>query len=267
LAYVHLSLDWLSVDYASEGSMEIIAPSGNVYAAYSSGSTDLTHLELDITEAAGEEINGTWGLNLIDSYGDGGHQVSNVTISFFYEGAATTGYLLGNVTLSGEGDVSAVEISIAGITSNPDADGSYSIDLPAGNYPLTANLDGYDQYEIDVEIVTGENTTLDFEVLETVGNDEDITFVNELTGNYPNPFNPTTTISYAIATDGNVVLDIYNSKGQKISTLVNEFTTAGSHSIIWNGQDAKGNVAPSGVYFYKIKSGRFTSTKKMILLK
>ena len=88
-----------------------------------------------------------------------------------------------------------------------------------------------------------------------------------LSQNYPNPFNPTTTISYTIQSAGNVTVDVYNTKGQVVNTLLNETQAAGTHNVVWNGTDSRGDGLTSGVYFYKIRSGKFTSTKKMILLK
>lgn len=89
----------------------------------------------------------------------------------------------------------------------------------------------------------------------------------ELFRNYPNPFNPETSIRYSIASPSQVRMDIYNIKGQLIRTLINESKSAGEHRAIWNGKDDKGNSVSSGVYFYKLSSGRFSSTKKMILMK
>jgi len=80
--------------------------------------------------------------------------------------------------------------------------------------------------------------------------------------NSPNPFNPTTTIGFNIVEDGKVSIDIFNVAGQKVDTLVNDFMTAGKHSVVW---DATGFSA--GVYFYTIKSGDFSKTMKMTLLK
>jgi hypothetical protein len=86
--------------------------------------------------------------------------------------------------------------------------------------------------------------------------------------NYPNPFNPTTTISFSVAqTSSFVTLDIYNIKGQKVETLVNDKLEAGKYAITWNGRDTNGNVVSSGIYFYKISTGKYSETKKMILLK
>ena len=93
--------------------------------------------------------------------------------------------------------------------------------------------------------------------------------VTKLFGNYPNPFNPTTTISFSVAqTYSSVTLNIFNIKGQKVKTLINEALPAGKHSVIWNGKDEKGKNVSSGVYFYKLQvGGRYSCTKKMLLLK
>ena len=80
--------------------------------------------------------------------------------------------------------------------------------------------------------------------------------------NSPNPFNPTTTISYSLADAGNVTIDVFNVAGQKVGTIVDGFTEAGSHSVVWDGSDFS-----AGVYFYTVKSGDFTKTTKMTLLK
>ena len=84
----------------------------------------------------------------------------------------------------------------------------------------------------------------------------------ELFQNYPNPFNPSTIIKYSIAKDNNVSLKVYNVLGQLVTTLVNEFQKSGEYKVTFNGE----NFA-SGVYFYKLESGSFVSTKKMVLMK
>ena len=91
--------------------------------------------------------------------------------------------------------------------------------------------------------------------------------VTKLSGNYPNPFNPTTTINFTTKEAGNVNLTIYNIRGQKVKTLVNDNLDAASHSVVWNGKDDNGKAVSSGVYFYKMQAGKYTSTKKMILMK
>ena len=109
----------------------------------------------------------------------------------------------------------------------------------------------------------------DIEIASTESADELTPIVKPtaLHGNYPNPFNPTTTISYDLANDGNVAIDIYNIKGQKVKTLVNDRQNAGAHTVVWNGHDDNGKHVGSGIYFFNMKAGKYTSTRKMILMK
>lgn len=90
--------------------------------------------------------------------------------------------------------------------------------------------------------------------------------------NFPNPFNPTTTISFQIPeiTNGSAAktsLKVYNLLGQEVITLVDEFKPPGSYSIAWNAKDKNGLAVPSGIYLYRLQSGNFSSMKKMILVK
>ncbi|KAA3604632.1 MAG: T9SS C-terminal target domain-containing protein [Calditrichaeota bacterium] len=89
----------------------------------------------------------------------------------------------------------------------------------------------------------------------------------KLAQNFPNPFNPNTTISFTLAKDSNVSLKIYNENGGFVKELTSGFSHEGSHSINWNGTDQNGNLVSSGTYFYKIEAGNFVQTNKMILLK
>ena len=95
-----------------------------------------------------------------------------------------------------------------------------------------------------------------------------ISNVLKLSQNHPNPFNPETTIQYSILQESKVELNIYNIKGQKVKTLVNEVLPAGEHSAIWNGIDSNGNRVSSGIYFYRLKvNGKTDAVKKCLLLK
>ncbi len=103
-----------------------------------------------------------------------------------------------------------------------------------------------------------------------------IPMVTKLQGNYPNPFNPsgagrspTTTICFNLATKDtkNTKIEIYNIKGQKVKTLIDEKIEAGLHHVVWNGKDENGKPVASGIYFYKLKTDNFEKTRKMILLK
>ena len=91
--------------------------------------------------------------------------------------------------------------------------------------------------------------------------------------NVPNPFNPSTTISFAIPTADSpaglrlVKLEIFNLRGARVCTLVNEFLSAGYHRVNWDANDSSGRPLPSGVYFYRLRTGHQVLTRKMILLK
>jgi hypothetical protein len=84
---------------------------------------------------------------------------------------------------------------------------------------------------------------------------------------YPNPFNPETTIPFSLSKAGNVKINIYNTKGQLIKTLLNDNKKAGNHSVKWNGKDENGNAVSSGMYFYRLQTDKVTYTNKMLLLK
>ncbi|MDP8232968.1 MAG: choice-of-anchor J domain-containing protein, partial [Candidatus Zophobacter franzmannii] len=114
---------------------------------------------------------------------------------------------------------------------------------------------------VDDLMIENENGTLEA---------DDQPFVPELTalnGNYPNPFNPETAISFNLKDNSDVTIDIYNIKGQRIARVANDVYAAGTHKVIWKGKDLRGNSVASGVYFYKMQSGTYTKTKKMILMK
>jgi len=83
-----------------------------------------------------------------------------------------------------------------------------------------------------------------------------------LAQNYPNPFNPITTIRYALPESGDVTLTVYDISGRRVSTLVKTYQTEGNHTAQFNG-----NEFPSGMYFYRLVTGEYSLTKKMILLK
>ena len=84
----------------------------------------------------------------------------------------------------------------------------------------------------------------------------------ELKANYPNPFNPTTTIEYSIGMAGQTRLMVYDIMGREIAMLVNEYRPMGTHKIVWNASSM-----PSGIYFYRLETSSFTRTQKMVLMK
>ena len=89
----------------------------------------------------------------------------------------------------------------------------------------------------------------------------------KLLGNYPNPFNPTTAISYQLSADNWVALRIYNTLGEEVATLVNEFQTAGYKSATWNGRNDAGSSVASGIYIYRLTTGNVVKSEKMMFMK
>jgi hypothetical protein len=119
-----------------------------------------------------------------------------------------------------------------------------------------------------------EMATINFNFIGVAVNDP-LVIVTELEGNYPNPFNPETTISFSVAqnyrygSDGSpfVTLEIFNIRGEKVKTLINEKLPAGNHQIIWNGKDDNNKSVSSGIYFYKMNTDEYSAIKRLILLR
>lgn len=90
-----------------------------------------------------------------------------------------------------------------------------------------------------------------------------------IAGNYPNPFNPSTTIQYTIPekVTNRVSLEVYDLRGALIKTLVDQVISPGNHSVIWNGADENGNKVSSGLYLYKLQAGDFKMSNKMMLMR
>jgi hypothetical protein len=85
--------------------------------------------------------------------------------------------------------------------------------------------------------------------------------------NYPNPFNPTTTISFKIPQKSKVLLEIFDIFGKRIKTLIDDELETGTYKVEWNGRDEKGNPLSSGIYIYRLSTGKVFLTKKMTLIK
>jgi len=119
------------------------------------------------------------------------------------------------------------------------------------------NCQGNNSFNVTVEVY-GEN-----------GNafESTIPVKTELAGNFPNPFNPETTIVYNLKENSNIQLEIFNTNGQKVKTLIDDFRDAGYHQIMWNGTDNQNKQVSSGLYFYRLKSNSFSQIRKMLLLK
>jgi flagellar hook assembly protein FlgD len=98
-------------------------------------------------------------------------------------------------------------------------------------------------------------------------NSNEVPMKYELTQNYPNPFNPVTKFTFSIPKANDVLITIYDITGREITTLVSMKMTPGKYTVDWDGTNTSGNLVSSGVYFYKIVSGDFVETKKMVMVK
>ena len=267
IANVHFSVMWESVDYASEGSFYATSPTGTDVLLYESVGTTPVQLEIDATGFNSEAMNGEWIIYMLDSYGDGGHRITDGVVTFM-AGSNEIGQVAGIVSdnLSGNSIPGAV-ISVSNIVTMANDIGQFSFDILSGDYTFTCEAEGFDTVTIDETVTTGELTYLDFQMVAITGTDDLPVLRTELHSNYPNPFNPVTNIAYSVKEAGNVTLQVYNIKGQLVKTLVNDVREAGSFTTTWSGRDNSNKSVSSGVYFYKMKTGNYTSTKKMILMK
>jgi hypothetical protein len=131
--------------------------------------------------------------------------------------------------------------------------------VPTGTYTYHVTA----QYSAQYESAASNSVTLDH----TDAPAPLVPVATALNGNYPNPFNPTTEIHFSLRESGHVRIDVFNIKGEKVRTLVNGTLDAAFHTVVWNGKDDENRTTGSGIYFYKMRAGKFTSTKKMILMK
>ena len=146
-----------------------------------------------------------------------------------------------------------------------------TIDMSGVTYPLTVRVEGMDirlmdetGKNINVNLKSGEDVVIsDATIQKLMVSGELIPAEYALEQNYPNPFNPSTVIEFSLPENvGNVKLSIYNALGEKVAELVNTALTAGKYQYQWNAQ----NVA-TGMYIYELRTDKFVSVKKMLLLK
>jgi hypothetical protein len=114
-----------------------------------------------------------------------------------------------------------------------------------------------------------EATTGIFYITENMSNSETDVFPSkfQLAENYPNPFNPITTLRYDLPENGLVTIIIYDMLGREVKTLINQTQDAGYRSVIWDATNNYGKPVSAGIYLYQLQAGEYIQTKKMVLLK
>ncbi len=125
------------------------------------------------------------------------------------------------------------------------------------SYYVTASYSG--------NLISAHSNTVNVNITGTDNNSN--ICINRLYTNYPNPFNPTTSISYSLKEEARVSLKIYNVKGELIKTIVDGKQNRGLHNVSWDGKDNQNKAVSSGIYFYQINTPNFKQQKKMLLLK
>jgi len=239
--------------------------------------------ELIYDEITGEAVSVNWhgetalGYGLIHG-GESANALVNVT---------TTTEFAGNIELN-------YEILGDGYGADPHSvTGTMGLEYPLSWVSLATSsgtLNGYETHEIDIvfntegldigsyecELFISDEEERDYKrvpinllVTQTSSDDTEIPAGIAHHGNHPNPFNPTTTISFSV--DKNIdemIVEIYNIRGQLIKDyFIDTSAHLPEYKLIWNGNDNAGSKVASGIYFSRLRAGRFTSTKKMILMK
>ena len=188
---------------------------------------------------------------------------------YYFDFSPTTYSISGTVTdaTTSEPLENAVITIGTTYTETTNSSGFYNIeDVVAGTYTLTCELTEYETYTTVINVESDE--TIDIELMSLTDiNNPFILQKNISVINYPNPFIAETTISYTIFISSNVIIEIFDTQGKKIKTLVNEYKSSGEHSVVWNGTNENKIPAGTGIYFYRLKTENKIILKKMILIK
>jgi hypothetical protein len=150
-----------------------------------------------------------------------------------------------------------------------DSTGHYSIELPNGVFDIGLGKEPFYNFLMEDVVVQDNDLIYDLYLTPTAVDDPTTPIpVSKVSlTNYPNPFNPETTIQFEIPSAMNVRLDIMNIRGQLVKTVTSEQYSSGIHNVSWNGKDANGKQVASGVYLYRIITPVKTITNKMLMLK
>jgi len=234
----------LSIQQTFDGGFILLGFTGS----YGNGSYDMWLIK---TDADGNEM---WSQTFGGESQDFGHSVKEI-----YNG----GYIL---TGTENGNLCLIQLSSEGITQAYELYGGNQYDqgfsvqqTPDNGYIITGSTESYGNGHRDVWLIrTGEILSVD-------GFNIPIKF--KIHNNYPNPFNPITTLQYDLPEDALVNITIYDMMGSNVKNLVNKNQNSGYKSIKWNATNNQGEPVSAGVYLYKIQAGDFVDTKKMIFLK
>jgi hypothetical protein len=175
---------------------------------------------------------------------------------------------------TGNGEYALDYPDVAGL---PYYAGIYAVGTNDGGYPIRTMWFGFSfMYVREVvatvplmrnQVVRNVVAWMENAVNSDITEVDEVPKVNTLSQNFPNPFNPTTTIKFGLRSKSNVSIKIYDVAGRLVKTLVNEMREAGRYEVTWDGTNNHNSTVASGVYFYKMNTKEFEQTKKMVLLR
>ncbi len=201
-----------------------------------------------------------------------GH-IGGIDFSLTSTDADGPGNLSGQITDNANNDMSNVIVMLANAQNEiigfarTDASGNYTIaNVPEDTYTVIAAKIGYATVTQDLVLEGDSNLDLTINA-STASDDQVVPVVVSKVSNYPNPFNPSTTISLSLSKDSPVSVKIYNVKGQCVKTLLDGNAKAGIQNLVWNGTDNQGKAVTSGIYLVKLSGNGFSNSHKMTLLK
>jgi hypothetical protein len=142
--------------------------------------------------------------------------------------------------------------------------GSYSLGATLGEAGVVGSVSG-GSYVLDEGFWAGVYRMIATDVRDNTPGE--IHYVNGLFPSYPNPFATSASIVFTVAVQSPVRLVVYDVSGRRVASLVDEPRSAGRYRAVWNGRDEGGNLVASGVYFYKVEIGSWSSTRKILRLR
>ncbi len=169
-------------------------------------------------------------------------------------------------TLCGSGTYDAGVLKFTPIYGHDDANATTST-YPKTGESIALKVNGSKVYPAITWTANGDRKRVENLSMSPTSVRETVPTAFALGQNYPNPFNPSTNISFSIPTNARVQIDIFNVAGQRVRTLVDRSFDAGEHTVQWDATDASGKSVAGGMYFYRLTSGEFVQSRKMMLLK
>lgn len=240
-----ITFDWDVDQYVDESTFYVESPDGT-QTVIAAGLPDGTYT-IDLDAFNGEGMQGEWKLWLTDSYGDGGHQATNITMTI------TKTYTI------------FPWLSVTPISGTAQPDETQTIDvmcaasvMPVGDYEgtiwISSNDPDFPEVEVPVHFTVDVSSGL-----------EDSENTDFIVKNYPNPFSQQTVFEIRLADNQSVSFLIFNGNGQVVNTLVRKALPKGISRIVWDGSGNNGRSLPNGIYYYRLETETVTEIGKLIL--